>query len=68
MRIGIRSRALKSGVSYSYFHVRLKAGLSGSEKSGRKAAFFFYFIVGIENSAPARRPVGQRAVMVFMRV
>ena len=27
-----------------------------------------YFIVGIENSAPARRPVGQRAVMVFIRV
>ena len=37
----------------------------------KKAAvrpLFIYFIVGIENSAPARRPVGQRAVMVFIRV
>lgn len=27
-----------------------------------------YFIVGIENSAPARIPVGQREVMVFSLV
>ena len=27
-----------------------------------------YFIVGIVNSGPALRPVGQRAVIVFMRV
>ena len=27
-----------------------------------------YFIVGITNSAPLRRPVGQREVTVFMRV
>jgi|GEM_PF-2335250 hypothetical protein len=27
-----------------------------------------YFMVGIENSGPALRPVGQRAVIVFMRV
>jgi len=28
----------------------------------------FYFIVGMMNSAPDRMPVGQRAVMVFIRV
>lgn len=38
------------------------------EEKAAVTAAFFYFIVGIENSAPARRPVGQRAVIVFMRV
>ena len=31
-------------------------------------AAFGHFIVGIENSAPARKPVGHRAVIVFIRV
>ena len=34
----------------------------------RPIAAFDHFIVGIENSAPARKPVGQRAVIVFIRV
>ena len=34
----------------------------------RPIADFDHFIVGIENSAPARKPVGQRAVIVFIRV
>jgi len=34
----------------------------------RPIAAFGHFIVGIENSAPARKPVGQRAVIVFIRV
>jgi hypothetical protein len=37
-------------------------------KNAAVRPLFIYFIVGIENSAPARRPVGQRAVMVFIRV
>jgi hypothetical protein len=47
----------------------------GREKKRRlsfEVAFFglaiAYFIVGIVNSGPALRPVGQRAVIVFMRV
>jgi len=39
---------------------------SGMESKGQLDTV--YFMVGIENSAPARKPVGQRAVTVFMRV
>jgi len=42
--------------------------LRHQDKKRPLGRFLIYFIVGIENSAPARRPVGQRAVMVFIRV
>ena len=40
----------------------------GKAQKNGPGALLDYFIVGIENSAPARKPVGQRAVIVFIRV
>jgi hypothetical protein len=45
-----------------------RQGLAGSQHRRGIRIARSYFIVGMLNSAPARMPVGQRAVIVFKRV
>ncbi len=42
--------------------------MSGQAIGVDRACMQIHFIVGMTNSAPLRMPVGQREVMVFMRV